>query len=113
MTEEIKIYVLWMNPMRENTEVRKPMAGSYDKDKLIAWYNEQKAKDIWMDEGLRSFGCLGASHKWHKTFKKGSVLEWYNPLENFEELNHHGIGLEEVWLVNNGRGESQIINFIN
>lgn len=92
---ETLIYKLILNPMRGNTESANIVAISYDKQKLIDWYNNEFAPESYTDEGSPSFECHGDSHPWHKTFKKGSVLEWYNPCSNINEQDHYGQGIGE------------------
>lgn len=96
---EIKIYKLILNPMRGNTENANMVAIAYEKQKLIDWYNSLIATEEYSEVGTPSFDCHGDSHKWHKTFRQGSELEWYNPCyENFEP-NHHGHGISEEWVM--------------
>lgn len=93
---EVKIYKLILNPMRSNTEDATIVAIAYERQKLIDWYNSLKAIEVLVEEGAPSFECHGDSHRWHKTFKIGSELEWYNPCGNFER-NHYGHGISEEW----------------
>lgn len=68
IVKQIKIYELALNDMRDpKIEYTCIAAISTDYDKLVAWYNEQKAAEHWIDG------------RWEKFFKKGSPLEWYNP----------------------------------
>lgn len=82
--------------MRGNTENSTLLAISYEKDKLIDWYNSQLATEVYEEVGSPSFEVHGDSHRWHKAFKTGSPLEWYNPCYNFEP-NHFGQGISEEW----------------
>ena len=94
---QVKIYKLILNPMRGHTEDASMVAISYEEQKLIDWYNEQVDNEGYVDEGTPSFDCHGDSHKWHKTFKKGSELEWFNPIGEWEP-NRHGHGISEEWI---------------
>ena len=100
---QVKLYKLILNPMRSNTEDGKMVAISYSKDKLLDWYkNEMEEKD-YEEVGDPSFECHGDSHTWRKTFKKGSVLEWFNPINLFdrdsiEGIKEYGHGIQEQWL---------------
>lgn len=104
---EYKVYRLILNPMRGNTEDAITVAISYEKQKLINWYNSQLATEVYVKEGLPSFEVHGDSHRWHKTFREGSDLEWYNPCyDNFEpDRYHHGISslwAQEQHILNSG-----------
>lgn len=94
---EVKIYKLILNPMRGNTENGSIVAIAYEKQKLIDWYNSKLAPEVLVEEGSPSFECHGDSHKWHKTFRAGSELEWYNPCYGNFEPNHYGHGISEQW----------------
>ena len=105
ITEE-KIYKLILNPMRGNTETWNIVAIAYEKQKLIDWYNSLLAIEVYKENGSPSFECHGDSHIWHKTFREGSELEWYNPCPNFEQDYYwHGIGEEWItaWHATSGR----------
>lgn len=96
---QTKIWVLALNPMRANTETGEIVAWSNDKDKLMNWYKALLVEP-YIDEGTPSFQCHGDSRKWSKTFKKGSILEWFNPMDNAEgNPNHHRQGLMSDWVI--------------
>ena len=95
---EVKIYKLILNPMRGNTENGSIVAIAYEKQKLIDWYNSLLATEVYAEEGSPSFECHGDSHKWHKAFKLGSELEWFNPCGSFEP-DHYGHGISEEWVM--------------
>lgn len=46
---------------------------------------------------------------WGKTFKKGSPLEWFNGLSNWDELDSWGHGIHEEW-VEQGSVESYFLS---
>ncbi len=73
---EAAIYVLRLNPMRCEFERIDIAAVSTDRDKLLNWYNEQLAPEMWVDSSLRKID----GHDYRKFFKAGSPLEWYNPI---------------------------------
>lgn len=87
--KQIKIYQLVLNrmtaPKIEHSEI---VAFSYDKQKLIDWYNSEKTES-WQDD------------QWRKSFKKGSPLEWFNPSFESLEQNHYGQGITEDWVTQN------------
>lgn len=95
---ELKVFLLIMNNMRGNTEGKTLVAISDDKDKLVSWYNSQKAPERYKEVGASSFESHGSEHTWHKSFIPGP-LEWYNPIDNFSELNHWGHGIQEDWVL--------------
>lgn len=64
---QVKIYLLFLNPITANSERNNLVAISYDKDILIKWYEGQKEE--WRDG------------QYLKSFKKGSFLENYNAVE--------------------------------
>ena len=107
---QIKIYKLILNPMRGNTEGAEMVAIAYDKNKLIDWYKGEMQEGGWKDYGESYFppkgemgGYENPNHCWHKTFKKGSVLEWYNPINLFDAEKMEGIGyghgISEEWTI--------------
>lgn len=85
---QVKVYVLAMNPVTDRAERADNVAIATDREKLVAWYKDQLANETWVDGTFR------------KVFKKGSQLEWYNPLgdlsESFESMFGHGI--HELWI---------------
>lgn len=101
---EVKIYKLVLNPMRSNTESAAIVAISYEPQKLIDWYNSQLADEPYSEIGSPSFDCHGDSHNWHKSFKRGSELEWYNPCSHTFEPNSYGHGISYEWV-----GEEQYL----
>ena len=92
-----KIYGLFMNPINGRLEETVPVAASSDYRKLVDWYNSQRCemyRDDWM----------------YKQFRKGSKLEYYNPISSFEVDHndhwHHGIYSE--WMQLNEIGNPPI-----
>lgn len=86
---QVKIYKLLLNPMPANFEKINMVAIAYDKQHLIDWYESLKVEP-YEDEN------------WHKVFKRGSKLEWYNPIE----YSDYG-GIQEEWTT-----QEAIDNFI-
>ena len=87
-TVEIRIYKLILNPMRGRAEDSRIVAISDDYDKLVAWYHEQFAPEMWRDD------------HWWKRFKAGSPLEWYNDCSTTELNNCYpfGHGIQDEWV---------------
>lgn len=85
---QVKFYVLYLNPVTGRCEDSIPIAASPDYEKLVDWYNNQKC-EIYHD-----------SDGYNKSFEKGSSLEYYNPtnisIVNPDSLFGHGIF--EQWL---------------
>lgn len=81
---QVKIYSLAMNPMTQRTEASSITAMSYDKQALIDFYNREAVEQYRDDT-------------WAKSFRKGSLLEWFNPLYSFE-VGHYGHGIRESWM---------------
>ncbi len=106
---EIKIWKLVLNPMRSNAENSMVMAISDDRDKLINYYNSHLVEP-YSDNGSPSFECHVDSHNWHKTFRKGSELEWLNPTD-LENVNSFGQGISFEW-VNEGNLDNAKRNFL-
>ncbi len=76
---QVKAYKLLLNPMHARTETISLVAISYDRQELIDWYESLKVESY-------------IEENWHKTFKKGSKLEWYNPFDH----SSYG-GIQEEW----------------
>jgi hypothetical protein len=76
---QVKIYKLQLNPMMANFEKVNIVAIAYDLQKLMDWYLDLKVLPYQED-------------RWHKVFKKGSKLEWYNSMED-----NSNCGIEEEW----------------
>lgn len=96
---EYKIYVLALNRMTSNTEHWEAVAISYERQKLIDWVNSLVEPKV--EEGPPSFPIHGDTHVWHKTYKIGSPLEWFNPTD-FNSVNHYGQGIREQWIGQDG-----------
>lgn len=85
---QVKLYILCLNPMTDRLESRKVICLATSIEKLKEWYFEQKSDKPYNDD------------KWYKKFKKGSELEWFNPLPNevnFGEFNDYGHGVFFDW----------------
>lgn len=86
---EIKLYKLFLKSIR-NPEVKfQIVAVSYEREKLIEWYNDQKE----LEEYTETVGDI----VWTKTFKKGSRLEWYAPCSKDFNPDKSGIGIQYEW----------------
>ena len=94
--EEVKIHLLVMNNMTQNMEHGDTVAYSFDRDKLIQWKYDQLALGPWKDEGPNYFGN-GGTKIYHKVYRKESILEWYNPI-NDNSINNFNHGIVEKWI---------------
>ncbi len=81
---QVKLYILTMNPMTGRTEDGQITAISYSKQALIDFYNRESVEN-YMDR------------TWSKSFRKGSLLEWFNPLYSFD-IGHYGHGIKGTWM---------------
>lgn len=103
--EQTLIHKLVMNRMTDNTESSSIVAWSDERDKLIEWYNSQRADEPYYTIGENSFPAKGDfpaqysdQHKYYKSFKEGGPLEWYNPIEGFDQINRYGQGIQTEWV---------------
>ena len=86
---EVKLYKLVLNDMRfDHIEDGKIVAISSDYEKLVEWYNSQRAPEMWRDG------------RWGKFFAQYSPLEWFNPASSLELNNTYpfGQGISEEWV---------------
>ena len=99
---QAKVYALVMNPMTDRAESQRIGAVSYDKQKLIDFHNSELADEIWEDGRFR------------KSFKKGSPLEWLNPIYSteFEQRGTFGHGIMEDWVIDDGMVEKGDYHFV-
>lgn len=81
---QAKIYYLVMNPITDRTEATRITAMSFERQSLVEYYNRE-AVEIYREDN------------WSKAFRKGSLLEWLNPLYSFE-VGHYGHGIKEDWV---------------
>ena len=86
---QTKVYILVLNPMTDKAEAARVIAVAFEKEKLIQFYRDETAPEPWQDG------------RFNKTFKKGSVLEWFNPVPdiNSMEPDFFGQGVYEDWLI--------------
>lgn len=84
---QVKLYVLVLNTFgaAESGEV---VAVSDDYQRLVSWYRDQFADEPYREDG------------WHKTFKKGSPIEYNNPCATtaLNETYPFGHGIHDEWV---------------
>ena len=86
---QVRIYKLILNPMAGRCEDGTIVAISGDYNRLVSWYEEQKAPTPYRDDS-----------GWYRTFAEDSPLHWYNPADTLE-LNcpdHWGHGITDEWV---------------
>ena len=85
LVEQVKIYCLIMNPVTDRAESGQISMMSFDKDRLLKAYESE------LVEGYKD-------DYYHKVFKKGGPLEWFNPLWSVDGIDSFGHGLREEWI---------------
>lgn len=82
-------YALLLNDMRwPNIENIAVVRTADNMPELVGWYQAQLADKPYSDPG--------EPHSWGKAFKKGSELEWYNPVHDINRMNDYWGGIWEV-----------------
>jgi hypothetical protein len=71
-----RCYGLVLNMMRDRMERADLVALADSRDELLAFVREETTEP-YTDEGTSGFD--GCNQKFHKAFRKGGPLEWYNP----------------------------------
>jgi hypothetical protein len=89
-------YWLALNLMRDRLE-NITLFGPYDtKEAALAYHDGELAAEPW-DDVQEGAGHIGYAKTWRKVFKKGSPLEWMNPLHQAEReepgFHQHGVHL--------------------
>lgn len=83
-TTEYKVFVLELADMRGGVDKAIPVAIFTEYENLVDWYNSQLAPEPYTDKGYHSY-TGSDDYGYHKVFKKGSPLEWFNPADTLEE----------------------------
>lgn len=89
---EFKIYLLYLNMMKDRVESSQCVAIADDPQKIIDWYNSlltEPYSDI-VEE-------WSGPKTYQKIFRKDSPLEWFNPVRSFNP-DHFGHGIREQWV---------------
>ena len=71
---EYKIWILELAEMHGGVDKATPVAVFDSLEKLKYFYNSQLAPEPYTDG------------QWHKVFKRGSILEWFNSCDTLDEL---------------------------
>jgi len=96
LLEQVKIYLLVMQPMTGNSENTSLEAISFERQKLIDWHNQQKV-ELYEDDGPDIFE--GGTKCYHKQFRKDGPLQWMNPIDTPDFVpGTWGHGIHEQWI---------------
>lgn len=92
----VTVYFLILNDMRGSYERDTMIAASFDRDKIVKFITSEMVEPY---DDCPSMDDYGNVHKWHKVFKKGGPLEWFNPpLGDMFTQDCHGRGLgSQTW----------------
>lgn len=81
------MFVLLANPMRDRCEVVRPVARASTREALIAFIARERVEH-YVDEFPGGHGNeLERSYAFHKVFRKGGPLEWFN----MPDINDPGV----------------------
>lgn len=85
--QECRIYVMVLNTFG-SSKSGEIAAVSDDYIRLVDWYKAQFADEPYREDG------------WYKVFKKGSPIEYNNPIYNIElnDVNHWNHGIHDEWV---------------
>lgn len=100
IVEEVKVYKLILNSVYDNCERGALVAASYDLDKLVNWYFDQRCPQYSSDDNYQ------------RNFKEGSELYNYNPCDYEVSTGTHdywGHGILEEWVTLNENEMNDII----
>ncbi len=84
------MFILQLNPMMGNFESLRPVARAETKDALMAYVEAQRVEGYSDEDGQNM--CGG---KLNKSFRKGGVLEFFNPPDREECFVD--VGTKEDW----------------
>lgn len=91
------MWVLELNPMRGNTEDREAVALANTREELQAFLDREKVEP-YFTEAESSFGF--GMQKFHKVFRQGGPLEWFNPPSEIHDGCFINISTEDDWASN-------------
>lgn len=88
-------FVLVLNLMRDRIQAQREFGPYPSRQAAIDYHNSQLAPQPWKDVGDSEFAD---NQTFVKAFKKGSPLEWMNPLrpEEFSQPGPYGHGIYEI-----------------
>lgn len=99
---EYCFYVIVLNPMKGRAEDINGVAAFTSKEEALAFYLSC-VTEPWVDEE-QTPDFFGNAHSYNKAFKRGSLLEWYNPpfqTDMIERMHDAmGCGIVEHWTEN-------------
>jgi len=95
---EYRFFILHLSDVRGGVDKATALAVFDDIEKLKSYYNSNLAEAPWSDEPSPDF--YGNTHSYSKVFRKGSPLEWYNPVRSFNVVSSYDAvegGVTESW----------------
>ena len=100
---QVYMHTLILNPMTGKLESQQLFAVSFEREKLVEFYtNERDPKGTWTDDESGVEDYVGKLKGYHKVFRKGSKLEWANPVNGDLsvpiEQSSFGHGLSGEWI---------------
>jgi len=82
---QVKVYKLMLNRMTTpKIEYNDIAAIAYSKQDIIDFCEDEKER--WTDG------------QWYKSYKRGSILEWFNTPSSYDKLDVFGHGIVEEWV---------------
>lgn len=93
------LFGLVLNPMRGRSEEQRLLAVSESREELMAYWLAEKVEPYTDEDGGVS-PSLEAYHpgpyRWHRSYRKGGPLEWFNPPHGDGDVDHYGCGIIEL-----------------
>lgn len=74
---QYKVGILYLADMRGNVDNIRAIAIFTEPEKMRDYLKSQMSPEPWTDEPSADY--FGLIHSYHKVFKRGSPLEWFNP----------------------------------
>lgn len=93
---EYKVYLLFLNPMRERFESMDLVAFAESREALLNFMQSQKTAEPWYDESQETPNVYGSYNRWYKVFKQGGPLEWYNDIDRDNQLQERWVNEETL-----------------
>lgn len=96
---QAKMHILALNRMFSKSEEVHIVVASLSKEKIEEFYKDQLAPEPY-DDPDDSENQEWKDKVWRKTFKKGSPLEWFNPIDWNEASTYHSEWVPEDQIQN-------------
>lgn len=88
-----KLYVLYMNHVRDRWEDSTNVAVSTDYQQLVDWVNSFRVEPYRSEKDLQVFG-----QSFLKVYAEGSPLEYYNAPDSLDLEQYNGKGITFDWI---------------